>query len=776
MAKTTRKKSTSNSRSTSRSKVVPSRSKVVPSRATRKPTARKKSLQIKPISAEKKLDIVGIVLALVGLLTLISLLTSQTGTITLWWTSALGKVMGWGKIALPLGLIIVGGWMLLRNAENMPGLTGERILGVILLFVNLLAWLHVFTKGDLVSASLGGGGGFIGAWVKKILVDTLGAPGMIIILVAWLIISLVLVFDISVSDMARWLSKITQKTTQKFNQAISERKARIEAMKAQAPKAEIKPVVIQPKAQDLTSPPAQTSNQPPDTTASQATETGTKAEPKRLWVLPTPNEILFAPKSKPLADENDKYRAKLIEDTLKSLSAPGHVVEIRRGPSITMFGVEPDYIETQKGAKRVRVANIAKTSDDLAMALQVSRIRIQAPVPGKGYIGIEVPNQEIALVSLHEIITSPAFQKNTSPLKFALGKDVAGTSIVSDLADMPHLLIAGTTGAGKSVCINAILSCLLMTNTPDQLRLVLVDPKRVELTAYDRIPHLLAPVIIDTERVLGALQWMQREMDARYLKFNRSGTRNLQDYNAWRISRGEEPLPYLLLVIDELAEMMMLSPVETEKALIRLAQMARATGIHLIIATQRPSTDILTGLIKANFPARIAFAVFSGVDSRVILDQQGAERLLGKGDMLFQAPDAAAPVRLQGTFVSDDEISKLTSFWKMQSVSDDAPTRPTQPAAFASSKSTAFLQDPLWKEMEKDPNEDPMTNEVVAMIRQEGRASVSMLQRKFRIGYTRAARLVESLELKGIIGPPNPQTQVRDVLDYGPVGPPANDD
>jgi S-DNA-T family DNA segregation ATPase FtsK/SpoIIIE len=485
------------------------------------------------------------------------------------------------------------------------------------------------------------------------------------------------------------------------------------------------------------------------------------------WVLPNLDDIL-EPGSEPVDDsENDRQRARVIEETLRSFGAPAHVVDIRRGPAITLFGVEPDFVESRNGRTRVRVSKITSLADDLALALAAARIRIQAPVPGKGYIGIEVPNRQISLVSLRDIIRSPAYQNLNSPLKIALGKDVAGNPVAADLTAMPHLLIAGTTGAGKSVCINDILTCFLLNMTPDQLRLVLVDPKRVELTGYNGIPHLLSPVIVDAEHVVGALQWMLREMDNRYRRFSETGARNIADYNALCEKTQEKKLPYLLVVIDELADLMMLAPDETERTITRLAQLARATGIHLIIATQRPSTDILTGLIKANFPARIAFAVASSVDSRVILDQPGAERLLGRGDMLFQAPDAAAPVRIQGAFVSDVEINRLASYWRGFTVSESAPERPDQSAAFQTTKGVPLKQAPLWEEMEEENNLDPKFHEAVDIVREEGQASISMLQRKMRIGYTRSARMIEKMEERGIIGPPDPKTQIREILKDG---------
>jgi len=294
------------------------------------------------------------------------------------------------------------------------------------------------------------------------------------------------------------------------------------------------------------------------------------------------------------------------------------VVEGHRGATVTQLGVEPELSEGRNGRVRVRVGKIVALADDLALALAAPRIRIQAPVPGRNYVGIEVPNEEISRVTLREVLEGEKFKKVRSSLRLALGKDVSGEAHAVDLTALPHLLIAGTTGSGKSVCVNAILCALLLYNTPADLRLVLVDPKRVGLTNYNGVPHLLAPVVVEAERVISALQWMMREMDSRYQKFARNGSRNIQEFNA---RHPDEKLPYLVVVVDELADLMMLAPEETERSITRLAQLARATGIHLVLATQRPSVDVLTGLIKANFPARIAFTVASGVDSRVILDQ-----------------------------------------------------------------------------------------------------------------------------------------------------------
>ncbi len=747
------------------------RRKTTKSKSTkRKTTSRKTQKSTRPgIPPQRRMDIIGIILLVIGLLTIISLFTKTSSGITDWVVRISSQVIGWGIYFLPVLLLIFGLWMLLRNIEKIPHLSPERIVGVILLIVNLLAWFHLFMDGTYNEAKQGLGGGYIGAWIKLTLEKTLGEPGAVIALIAWLIISLILSFDLSMASVIKALGNaiknISEKLVTGVKNEISRSKQRRQAKQAlEQEQMQEKPA---PGVETIT--PLENQHKPkakPDSAAGDPNSLYYNHIADRpVWVLPNPEEILD-PVLKPRDDtENDRQRAIVIEETLRSFGAPSHVVEIRRGPTITLFGVEPDFIESRNGKTRVRVSKITSLADDLALALAASRIRIQAPVPGKGYIGIEVPNQQVSLVSLQEVITSSAFNNLNSPLKIALGKDVAGNTVAADLTKMPHLLIAGTTGAGKSVCINDILAGFLLNKTPDELRLVLVDPKRVELTGYNGIPHLLSPVIVDAEHVVGALQWMLREMDNRYRKFSESHTRNIADYNARCEKTSERKLPYILVVIDELADLMLLAPDETERAITRLAQLARATGIHLIIATQRPSTDILTGLIKANFPARIAFAVASSVDSRVILDQPGADRLLGRGDMLFQAPDAPAPVRIQTAFVSDSEINRLAAYWRGFTVSGNAPERPDQPAAFQVNKGVHLKQEPLWEEFEEEEDLDEKFHDAVDIVRTEGQASISMLQRKMRIGYTRAARMIDTMEAKGIISEPDTKTQIRQILE-----------
>jgi S-DNA-T family DNA segregation ATPase FtsK/SpoIIIE len=494
------------------------------------------------------------------------------------------------------------------------------------------------------------------------------------------------------------------------------------------------------------------------------------------WALPPLDQVLESGITVDHNEEIDEQRARLIEETLASFGAPVHVVETNPGPTITQFGVEPGFIESRSGRTRVRVSKITSLSNDLALALSARTIRVEAPVPGKGYIGIEVPNDEISIVALRDVIESEAFKRLKSPLRFALGLNVSGQAVAADLAAMPHLLIAGQTGSGKSVCVNALISCMLINNTPDDLRMIMVDPKRVELTGYNGVPHLLAPVVVELERVVAALQWVTREMDMRYRKLAEAGTRNIQNYNAKMEASNQRKLPYLVVIIDELADLMMLAPDETERTITRLAQLARATGIHLVIATQRPSVDVVTGLIKANFPARIAFAVASNVDSRVILDQPGAETLLGRGDMLFQAPDAPAPVRLQGVYVSDAEILSLVAYW--QSFAGLVQPAPTAMEGVIDSlpSGIALKQMAFWDTGKAEEEQDPLLDEAIDLSRRQGRASISMLQRRLRIGYTRAARIIETMEDKGIVSPPDSGNGVREILDYGPAAPPINND
>ncbi len=723
------------------------------------------------MSLDRKLDLVGIFLLFGGLLTLLSLISANNNWITAGWLKFLGRAFGWGAYLFPAGLLMVGLWLVLRSFQHVPRIAVERVVGVLLLFLNILGWMHFFafpTDPQALAAS-SGGGGYTGSFIYTLLKVSLGMAGMVITLLAWLLISLVLLLDVSVIELFGWLPPMAERVQDGFQDWLDER--RNHTAKSTLPGSK--------KAGQPTPPSNWPEVEAIQGGAEGAVATSTlKSNQPRPWVLPAIDQILERGSETTHDDDIDRQRARVIEETLQVLGAPVNVVEINRGPTITQFGVEPDFIETRGSRTRVRVAKIASLADDLALALSARTIRVEAPVPGKGYVGIEVPNEQIALVTLRDVVESDAFRRLKSPLRFALGQDVAGNAVAADLAAMPHLLIAGQTGSGKSVCVNSLIACLLMHNTPDDLRLIMVDPKRVELTNYNGIPHLLAPVVVETERVVGVLQWVLREMDMRYHKLAQAGTRNIGEYNARleaQKDNKEKKLPKLVVFIDELADLMMLAPEETQGAITRLAQLSRATGIHLVIATQRPSVEVVTGIIKANFPARIAFAVASNTDSRVILDQPGAERLLGRGDMLFQAPDAPASIRLQGTYVSDSEIMSLVTYW--QSFMPDRPLAASVAGGIpdAMPAGIPLVQMPLWEDMLAQDQQDPMLDEAVDLSRRQGRASVSMLQRRLRIGYTRASRLVEAMQEKGIIGRETGPLGY-EILDYGQAAPPAEEE
>lgn len=453
---------------------------------------------------------------------------------------------------------------------------------------------------------------------------------------------------------------------------------------------------------------------------------------ERVWKYPPLDLLSDLAGGK--ADRGDlKGNAATIEKTLESFGITARVVEVNLGPAVTQYALEV--------ALGTKLSKITALERDLALALAAptGTIRIEAPIPGRSLVGIELPNRAPEFVPLKKMMESDAMQENDSKLAVALGLDVSGRPIVTEIGRMPHVLIAGQTGSGKSVAINAFLSTILFRAAPSEVKLILVDPKRVELTVYNGIPHLLTPVIVEPEKVISALKWILSEMDRRYKLFAQAGARNIDGFNEMS---GFQALPYIVLVIDELADIMLFSPVEVEDAVTRIAQMSRATGIHMVLATQRPSVDVITGLIKANIPCRIAFAVSSQVDSRVILDTQGAEKLLGRGDMLYLPPEQAKPIRIQGAFVSDKDINALTSFLKNQGVSPQYTEEITTMTKAGVSRLPGV-----------DGELDPLFKEAVREVCQYERASASLLQRRLSIGYARAARIIDQLEAAGVVGP-----------------------
>lgn len=442
------------------------------------------------------------------------------------------------------------------------------------------------------------------------------------------------------------------------------------------------------------------------------------------------------------ADDNSKKKvlknASLLEKTLADFGVEAKVNQVTVGPTITRYEIQP--------SPGVKVSKIVNLTDDIALSLAARSIRMEAPIPGKSAIGIEVPNEKPLMVGLREVFESEEFKKFDSPLAMALGKDISGKPIIGDIGKMPHLLIAGSTGSGKSVCVNTLISSILYKARPDEVKLLLIDPKVVELANYNGIPHLLIPVVTDPKKAANALNWAVTEMNKRYKMFAENGVKDITSYN----QKCEEKLPKIVIIIDELADLMMASANDVEDYICRLAQMARAAGMHLIVATQRPSVDVITGVIKANIPSRIAFAVSSQTDSRTILDMGGAEKLLGKGDMLFYPLGASKPVRLQGAFISEDESQNVINFVKSQ-VKEEV-------------KYEENIMDTISKvNMEKSSDEDELLTEAIEFVVQSGQGSASMLQRKFKIGFNRAARLIDSMEERGIVGP-NEGSKPRKVL------------
>lgn len=693
------------------------------------------------------MQVAGVLLMGVALVTLLSLLSLNQGTLTGTWLRLLRSTFGCGAYILPLGIGSLGFWLFLFGFGRPIRVPLETIVGTGLLFLGALALVHYFASEPELLAAIGGGGGHLGWWISRTLIAALGDIGALLALLTVIAISLIALFSISIVDAVRHLVALWQPLAG-WVRSRSAGKALVPA----PPKDQSLPEGILSRIEHATVTSAEAKSQ---------LLVPQMMEGEKEWRLPSLEATLDKSADRELSESAIRSRVRLIEETLASFGVPATVVEVNQGPTVTQFGLRPGYVERtdrsgQNKQVKVKVKRITALANDLALALAASPIRIEAPVPGRSLVGIEVPNTNLSRVGLRSVMESDAFVNLDSKLRIALGQDVAGKPVVADLASMPHLLVAGATGSGKSVCLNSIISCLLLNNTPDDLRIIMIDPKMVELTSFNGIPHLLAPVVVETARAAATLRWITSEMDRRYRHFASAGARSVTAYNRTMISQGKEKLPYIVVVVDELADLMMAAPDEIERSVCRIAQLARATGIHLIIATQRPSVDVVTGQIKANFPARISFTVFSQVDSRVILDTGGAEKLLGRGDLLYMASDSSKLRRLQGCFVADAEISRLVDHWK--SFHASAPLPP----------GASLVQQPLWREMiakEKEAaSRDDLLDKAIETVRELDRASISLLQRKLRIGYSRAARLIDTMEEQGLIGPQDLPGRGRRVL------------
>lgn len=690
--------------------------------------------------------------------------------------SLLRQVLGVG--AWPAVIILLGaslallsrplaerlGWGHLLREQRL----GEGAVGLGLMLLSVLGLVHLATaQGDALKWALQGQGGGLVGWavgtLPATLLSSLVATLVLLILLGlglWVAVRSVAVVsldrDRAVADLTEFARRLLPTEEEMPAPAATERPPPARGGKPAQARGSNPPS----EAAVADAEPSMAAAQPPAKPAQARRKAPAKLRPRPDY-LPS-LELLFGEGSGQVPEADLAYKTQVIEETLASFSVPVRVVDINIGPAVTQFGVEPGYTERRAPdgrliRRRVRVSRIKSLADDLALALEAPTLRIEAPVPGKGYVGIEVPNSAAQQVPLRAVLESPEYAAVNAPLAFALGRDVSGEPVAANLAAMPHLLIAGATGSGKSVCIHGIVSSLLFSNGPDRLRLLLVDPKRVELSIYNGVPHLLAPVVTEVDQVVGGLTWLLMQMDERYRAFARVGARHLEDFNRkvghkrrpaeWR---DLAPYPYMVLVVDELADLMVAAPEAVEHHLCRLAQMARATGIHLVVATQRPSVDVVTGLIKANFPARIAFAVTSQTDSRVILDTPGADKLLGRGDMLFMRPDSSKLARVQGCFVSEKEVGRLVSFWKeampAEALAPDAPRYPWTGLM-------AQLED-----------QDDLYDRALDLVQKEGRVSTSWLQRRLRVGYHKAAELIARMEADGYIGPDEGAGRGREVL------------
>ncbi len=680
-------------------------------------------------------DAFGVFMLAAALMTFLALGKFTQGWILTPWADLLSLWLGWGAYLVVAAFGYVGFTSLYRNSTRLGW---GRVFALELASLLTLGLLAAIGGGSLTRAEAGADGGRIGWGLVTLFwrIDRLW--GTLLLLSLW-ILSLMTGFGVW-AWIERWLLKVAGEET------LVEVVSQPELVKD----AQVEKPARQPRKKTSPALPAEFRK------SLRVAEQGDKkpsAPRNRDERLPSLNILLADQNARP--DERTiNQTAGMIEKTLAEFGIISTVIGFRVGPTVTQFAVQPGFMKkpgaTEEEAQqmKVRVAQIASLQKDLALALSAERLRIEAPVPGKPYVGIEVPNIHSSVVRMRSILETEAFHKIGAPLAMALGRDVSGQPVVADLARMPHVLIAGATGSGKSVCITSLAACLAMNNPPEDLRMVMIDSKMVELLRFNGLPHLYGKVETNVERILGVLRWVVVEMEHRYRLLEGANVRDLEAYNR-KLSRKKDgtPLPRIVVLIDELADLMMSAPDQTEHNLVRLAQMARATGIHLIVATQRPSTDVVTGLIKANFPSRLAFSVASGVDSRVVLDTTGAETLLGRGDMLFLNPEVGSPIRAQGVMITDMEIERLIAHWKKTAdESKDAPP---------------------WEKLLSEPEEngdESLIEKAVVIVRQSQRASASLLQRRLRIGYPRAARLLDQLEEMGVVGPSQGGGKERDVL------------
>ncbi|HAA9773117.1 TPA_asm: cell division protein FtsK [Listeria monocytogenes] len=734
----------------------------------KKTSGRKKSStrSKKKQSASFRLEITGVILIAIGVIGLL-----QLGFVGRGFFALAEMFVGLLSYVLLAGSVILGGYMVIRR--KMPHLFSKRLVGIYLIVLGFLTYIHMYfiihnlgANASVVSSTwklvlenlfrpnqVGFvGGGMIGAAITSITYFLLDRLGTNLIAVLLIIYGFSLVSGISIRQ---FFSKIAEFVRYLFTKGkVATEKGK--EVKAKRDKKKAKKIVdVEPDEVIDVIEPLQEEKTPPiiSNFSSKVEQEKAPVEEKisqkeqdlemfqqesfenEIYQLP-PVDILAPAKVTDQSKEYDqiKVNAKKLEDTFESFGVKAKITQVHLGPAVTKYEVQPSV--------GVKVSKIVSLSDDIALALAAKDIRIEAPIPGKSAIGIEVANQNVAMVSLREVLENNPKNNPDEKLQIALGRDISGEAMMANLDKMPHLLVAGATGSGKSVCINGIITSILLRAKPHEVKMMMIDPKMVELNVYNGIPHLLAPVVTNPKKAAQALQKVVAEMERRYDLFSHTGTRNMQGYNDYvkkhnELNEEKQPeLPFIVVIVDELADLMMVASNDVEDAITRLAQMARAAGIHLIIATQRPSVDVITGVIKANIPSRIAFAVSSSIDSRTILDMGGAEKLLGRGDMLLLPVGSSKPTRIQGAFLSDAEVEDVVNYVISQ-----------QKAQY----SEEMIPDDI-PEVEGEVT-DELYHEAVELVVEMQTASVSMLQRKFRIGYNRAARLIDEMEQRGVVGP-----------------------
>lgn len=734
----------------------------------------KKKKRNKKTKNKLKYEVIGLILLSIGLYSIFSILVEDPGTIGMVLKFILGFLFGQGSAIFVIILILIS-LSLLRQSK--PFQWNRKISAIVIVGINYCIFQYVFIIQDILSgpfdlqafhiawenALLNADGGILGLLLASMLVSLFSQAGTIIILVLTTIITFILFTQKSFMTIIKESAHLICNWLKEVKNAILEfithpKKGKEETEVAiygveDSSKEENSPANIKTKIQQLdekikildytqkSESKKSIDDTNEDTNIEEKENLNTEALNNHPYTATTnfsqykfPSiDLLNKSIGEKTANNKEKVlnNAKALEKTLSDFGVQAKVMQVDIGPTITRYELQP--------SPGVKVSKIVNLTDDIALNLAASGVRIEAPIPGKAAIGIEVPNQDTSAVYIRELLEEDAFRSFSSSLAFAVGKDIAGKALVSDITKMPHMLIAGATGSGKSVCINSIITSVLYKATPEEVRLILIDPKVVELNIYNGIPHLLIPVVTDPKKAAGALNWAVQEMTERYKKFAECNVRDIDRYNELFQDQSDKKMPQILVIIDELADLMMVSPHEVEDAICRLAQMARAAGIHLIVATQRPSVDVITGVIKANIPSRIAFAVSSQMDSRTILDMGGAEKLLGKGDMLFYPVGEAKPLRVQGAFISDKEVESIVEYVKNQ---NDA------------SYNDEIIEEIQSKNQKQDIDDegDELLPKAIELAVENQQISISMLQRRLRIGYARAARIIDEMEDRNIIG------------------------